>query len=1338
MADQQPTVIPSDADLTLVTLGGASLSGMSPTGSPTVLFGPGKPLALITYLAFSPRRTVSRDYLVSLLWAESEPDRAIHALRQTVWQIRQALGEQVLATRGGTLTLEADVASDRDEFLAAVEAGDVERAVALYAGDFLPDFAAPGGAAFEQWADLERVRVRSAFLRCAESLTQRHLASGHVREAQRLARRARDADPLNQGSWRLLLETLQAGDDWTAAAMEADALERLLEVEEREAEPATRAVIRRARKAPEESTPSPRATLVAELVGREREFAAVLAAWDDAKRGTARHVHITAPAGLGKSRLLHDVHARLRAAGVRTVYARAHSGEREIAYAFAADLAAALAALPGAAGLSPGAAAALVALNPSLSGRYAVEPQPTKSEEVLRHRSVAFSELLGTVADEAPVAILLDDLHWADAESLQLLAGLAARLAGHRALLVTTARPVAKRVFEAAPTTLHLAALEEHQVSALVTSIAALPDQPWARELPTRLAWATGGSPLLVLESLQLGLERGALALTADGWACPDPAALASALGAGSALRRRLEELDRATHWLILTLAVAGKPLETETVAQAAGRPAEVVRAALTALEERGLVSRVGAAWEPAHDELTALALDAVPPDALRAARAALGRALAAEAEHSPGMVRQAAQLLAAVNDVRQLQALFPAWVSACRARGDHRNPKALAADLLGESGGREQVRALASALPWPIRLGLDLPGRRLGVVAGGAVILLLAVVAGWRAGGGETPPDEVLYVLEAGKGAQVQRRVEIRRADWRRDDPLPPGESVQAPRWSVRFPETPPMPNPSGTEWAGRITSRDSGGQDLYLLKSDGSLQRLTYAPGDDNWPAWSPDGSRIVYESAEWNPDSHYDLAIRDMTTGATRRLTTGDAEDQMPRWSPDGTRIAFTRSYFDGRPRDICWTSTDGSRLSCVGLPAVQVGNALGWLDDRQMVVQAESAGVLAIRLLDVEDGAVEAVSIPEAQSAWLSPDGGWLLLQGVMPGTSRAAWWVAPLADPTAVRRLTVTSEHPTRILWGGLPRRPAYLDLLRVQVGAGRVPVGVPYQLRAEGLDPEGEVVRARALSWRSGNEAVATVDSTGMLRPRRTGSVVVYASAGGWRSDSANLTIGRVSDSIVLDESWRGRIEDEWVPFGDPRPRTVDLARGARAFWNNGDSSYKSGVYSKRAWSATGALGAEATFMVKLSTIQWQTQTMSLDASLDSAALAQWDHRTGALDERRTLADARCSVEFPNQQGPPDSARIGVSTVEGDQFAAPRDMRLGNPHRLRVQILPDGRCGVALDGRAMFISRGSVSLDRPFRLVLQGMSHDTRVLVGGVEVWQGVRGDVDWSAVPRR
>src|SRR5512141_2692609 len=146
MSDFPPREARSDSRLTIQTLGGWALSYASPAQALTPVFGPSKPLAMLVYMALSPNRPAAREHLIDMLWADVDPDSAGHALRQTVWYIRQRAGADILKATGGMLTLTAPVDVDRDAFLAAIEAHQLERALELYRGDFLPGFAAPGGA----------------------------------------------------------------------------------------------------------------------------------------------------------------------------------------------------------------------------------------------------------------------------------------------------------------------------------------------------------------------------------------------------------------------------------------------------------------------------------------------------------------------------------------------------------------------------------------------------------------------------------------------------------------------------------------------------------------------------------------------------------------------------------------------------------------------------------------------------------------------------------------------------------------------------------------------------------------------------------------------------------------------------------------------------------------------------------------------------------------------------------------------------------------------------------------------------------------------------------------
>ncbi|MBK9693399.1 MAG: hypothetical protein IPO73_17235 [Gemmatimonadetes bacterium] len=127
--------------------------------------GPGKAFALVAFLSCAPQRTIRREEAVELLWADRDATHGRNSLRQTIWTLRQRFGETVIAGDDDTVTLSPDIVSDRDEMLQAIERADPAAVVERYAGPFLPAFAVPGGLAFEQWADGERARLRTAFLR---------------------------------------------------------------------------------------------------------------------------------------------------------------------------------------------------------------------------------------------------------------------------------------------------------------------------------------------------------------------------------------------------------------------------------------------------------------------------------------------------------------------------------------------------------------------------------------------------------------------------------------------------------------------------------------------------------------------------------------------------------------------------------------------------------------------------------------------------------------------------------------------------------------------------------------------------------------------------------------------------------------------------------------------------------------------------------------------------------------------------------------------------------------------------------------------------------------------
>jgi TolB protein len=86
--------------------------------------------------------------------------------------------------------------------------------------------------------------------------------------------------------------------------------------------------------------------------------------------------------------------------------------------------------------------------------------------------------------------------------------------------------------------------------------------------------------------------------------------------------------------------------------------------------------------------------------------------------------------------------------------------------------------------------------------------------------------------------------------------------------------------------------------------MDADGSGQRrLTYQRGDDSHPHWSPDGKRIIFNSARATPDpdadwskQHIELFSMNANGSDVRQITNFKTISTYPSWSPDGSKIVF----------------------------------------------------------------------------------------------------------------------------------------------------------------------------------------------------------------------------------------------------------------------------------------------------------------------------------------------------------------------------------------------------------------------------------------------------------
>lgn len=239
---------------TLRLLGGLSLE--DDEGVVTGRAAQKRRLALLALLATAPSRTLTRDKLIGYLWPESETEQARHLLSVALYELRKALGEEVLVSRGDEVCLEEGLRTDLEALDEALAVGEAERAAALYAGPFLDGFFLSDAPEFERWADAGRDRWARRHQAALETLAGERAAAGDVHGAVEAWRRLAALDPYNSRFAAGLVRALAAAGDRAGALQHARIHEVLLREEfGAEPDPELTALVGRLRTEPEGAAP---------------------------------------------------------------------------------------------------------------------------------------------------------------------------------------------------------------------------------------------------------------------------------------------------------------------------------------------------------------------------------------------------------------------------------------------------------------------------------------------------------------------------------------------------------------------------------------------------------------------------------------------------------------------------------------------------------------------------------------------------------------------------------------------------------------------------------------------------------------------------------------------------------------------------------------------------------------------------------------------------------------------------------------------------------------------------------------------------------------------------
>ena len=127
--------------------------------------------------------------------------------------------------------------------------------------------------------------------------------------------------------------------------------------------------------------------------------------------------------------------------------------------------------------------------------------------------------------------------------------------------------------------------------------------------------------------------------------------------------------------------------------------------------------------------------------------------------------------------------------------------------------------------------------------------------------------------------------------------------ESGQTRRTTTSSNDWDPAWSPDGSKIV-FTSNRNSNVHNIYVMNADGTgLTRLTTNDyGNDFTPAWSPDGSKIVFTSGR-APNEWYQIYVMNTDGTGITQLTPDTSWNIEPAWSPDGSKIVFCSNRYGG---------------------------------------------------------------------------------------------------------------------------------------------------------------------------------------------------------------------------------------------------------------------------------------------------------------------------------------------------------------------------------------------------------------------------------------------------
>ena len=595
--------------------------------------------SLLAYLLLHRQRLHPRTVLVDLFWPNQSEAKGRRALSQTLWYIRTALPlDDIIQANNETITIppQAPIWVDailfdtllapylETPFITPDKADNIRQAINLYRGELLL-------GTYDEWLRPKRERFHTLYMQGLSYLITIEKQAGHYRQALDVALIRIEADPFRESSYHEAIRLYLALNQPDAAFKQFEACRQCLEGIGLTLSAKTMALGKEVKEQLHNSKPyldhkKPKRQQVPTFshipfVSREEERQQLLDQVIQLFDEVGGVFLIAGEAGVGKTRLMQEVADDAAWHGTQVLWGRCL--EMQTAVPLSPLTQAISNGLSQLMTVQLAQTIDLIWLQilkqfvphlskwlPTLTAPPTLEPK--QAQERLRE---ALLQTLQAWGYHTPLLLILDDIQWADADTLAFLPTLAKRLYQSRVLLVALYRhaevnadPYLKKQIRATTQ----AGVRGHLALSRLTNVAT--NQLIRRILTTfppllsqQIYRETEGNPLFIIETLRTLQDQDLLENTSTATALPLPQTIEQLL------QQRLKLLLPSLRHLLDIMAVLGRYIDYKLLATVSGLEDVQLLTALGRLQRWHYLEQTDDAYQFSHNKIRQVAYQQLP-----------------------------------------------------------------------------------------------------------------------------------------------------------------------------------------------------------------------------------------------------------------------------------------------------------------------------------------------------------------------------------------------------------------------------------------------------------------------------------------------------------------------------------------------------------------------------------------------------------------------------------------------------------------------------------------------------------------------------------------------------